>query len=287
VGAQQTDVERELARLDGEEQRVAAELDDARGRLETTRRRVLARGRAYYRLVRAGLLPAGGGFDAIVDHAARVERNRRALERDVGAEGALTKHIGELEARLARVREGRAPLAVQREALLRARQALQEADERRAAFTRAFETSVRPDAVAIYGADMGPAPDPLAGFRSLRGRLPFPIAGRAEVNRVNRGAGPAVELVAPSGTVVRSVAAGRVAFADRQDGYGLVVIVDQGDHYYSLYGSLSSADVHAGDSVSNGARIGTVGSIDGAPPRLYFELRHNATTLDPGPWLGL
>jgi septal ring factor EnvC (AmiA/AmiB activator) len=30
-----------------------------------------------------------------------------------------------------------------------------------------------------------------------------------------------------------------------------------------------------------------VGSIDGTPPRLYFELRHNAKTLDPGPWLGL
>ena len=52
-------------------------------------------------------------------------------------------------------------------------------------------------------------------------------------------------------------------------------------------GGLGSADVHAGDAVPSGSRIGTVGSIDGAPPRLYFELRHNASTLDPGPWLGL
>jgi septal ring factor EnvC (AmiA/AmiB activator) len=37
----------------------------------------------------------------------------------------------------------------------------------------------------------------------------------------------------------------------------------------------------------SGARIGTVGSIEGGPPRLYFELRHNANTLDPAPWLGL
>jgi septal ring factor EnvC (AmiA/AmiB activator) len=287
ASAQQTEVDRLLARADAEERALTAELDEARPRLDLTRRRILARGRAYYRLVRAGLLPAGGGFDALVDHAARVERTRRALERDVAAEGTLAKRIGELETKLARIREGRAPLAVQREALQRARLALQETDERRAAFARAFETSVRPDAVAIYGADMGPLPDAHLGFRSLKGRLPFPIAGRAEVNRVNRGAGPAVELVAPSGTVVRSVAPGRVAFADRQDGYGLIVIVDHGDHYFSLYGSLAGADVHAGDAMPSGARIGTVGSIEGGPPRLYFELRHNASTLDPGPWLGL
>lgn len=287
ASAQAGEVERLLARADAEERQLAAELDESRPRLDVTRRRIVARGRAYYRLVRAGLLPAGGGFDALVDHAARVERTRRALERDVSAETTLVKRIDELTTKLARVRADRAPLAVQREALQRARAALQEVDERRAAFARAFETSVRPDAVAIYGTDMGPSPDAHAGFRSLKGRLPFPIAGRAEVNRVNRGGGPAVELVAASGTPGRSVSAGRVAFADRQEGYGLIVIVDHGDHYFSLYGSLGSTDVHAGDTVPSGGRIGTVGSIDGSPPRLYFELRHNASTLDPGPWLGL
>ena len=121
------------------------------------------------------------------------------------------KRIGELETRIVRVRADRAPLAVQREALQRARQALQEADERRAAFARAFETSVRPDAVAVYGTDMGPAPDPQIGFRSLKGRLPFPIAGRAEVNRVNRGGGPAVELTAASTATTTSPCTGASA----------------------------------------------------------------------------
>jgi septal ring factor EnvC (AmiA/AmiB activator) len=285
--APQSDVDRLLARADADEQRLAAELDEARPRLDVTRRRIIARGRAYYRLVHAGLLPAGSGFDSLVDHAAHVERTRRLLERDIASESALVRHLGELETRLARVRADKAPLAVQREALQRARQALQEAEERRAAFARVFETSVRPDAVAIYGTDMGPAPDALAGFRALRGRLPFPIAGRAEVNHVNRGGGPGVELAAPSGTAVRSVASGRIAFADRQDEYGLTVLIDHGDHYYTLYGSLGSSDVHPGDTVGSGARIGTVGSVDGSAPRLYFELRHDASTLDPGPWLGL
>ena len=65
------------------------------------------------------------------------------------------------------------------------------------------------------------------------------------------------------------------------------MLIDHGEHYYSLYGSLGSSDVHPGDAVGSGARIGTVGSVDGSTPRLYFELRHNAATLDPGPWLGL
>jgi septal ring factor EnvC (AmiA/AmiB activator) len=281
------DIERLLSRVDADEKQIATELEESRPRLDLVRRRVVARGRSYYRLVRAGLLPAGGGFDALVDHAAHVERTRRALERDVVAEGTLQKRIAELEGKLTRVRADKGPLEVQREALRRARAALAEAEERRSAFSRAFETSVRPEAVAVYGTDFGPAPDARAGFRSLRGRLPFPIAGRAEVNRVNRGGGPGVEMLAASGTVVRSVAAGRVSFADRYDDYGLTVILDHGDHYYSVYASLGSADVHVGDSAGAGVRVGTVGSIDGTPPRLYFELRHNASTIDPAPWLGL
>jgi septal ring factor EnvC (AmiA/AmiB activator) len=283
----ETDIERILARAEAEDQKLAAELDEARPKLDLLRRRIVGRGRVYYRLVRAGLLPAGGGFDALVDHAAHVERTRLALERDVAAEAALVKRVGEMEGRRARLKIEQEPLLVQREALRRARMALAEAEERRAAFTRAFETSVRPDAVAVYGTDTGPAPDAAGGFRSLKGHLPFPIAGRAEVRRVNHGGGPGAELAAPMGSVVRSVAAGRVSFADRYDDYGLTVILDHGDHYYSLYASLGSADVHIGDTVSSGARVGTVGSVDGTPPHLYFEIRHNASTLDPGPWLGL
>jgi murein hydrolase activator len=287
AGSTAADVERLLARAEAEEKRIAAELAESRPRLDMIKKRTLHRGRAYYRLVRAGLLPAGGGFDALVDHAARVERTRLALERDVAADAALSKRIGELSARLSQVRMEKGPLEVQRDALRRARAALAEAEERRAAFTRAFETSVRPSGVAVYGTDFGPAPDPHGGFRSLRGRLPFPIAGRAEVNRVHKNGGPAIELVAASGTAVRAVAAGRVSFADRYDDYGLTLILDHGDHYYSVYASLGSVDIHVGDTTNAGERIGTVGSVDGSPPHLYFELRHNAATLDPSPWLGL
>jgi murein DD-endopeptidase MepM/ murein hydrolase activator NlpD len=284
------ELDRLLARTDSEEQSLKAELGYLGPKLDLVRRRMRARGRAYYRLIRAGLLPAGGGFDALVDHAAHVERARMALERDVASEGSLVRRAGEIDARLLKLRADRAPLEVQREAMSRARVALQETEERRSAFTRAFETSQRPDSVAIYGADLGPsAADGRSGFRALKGRLPFPIAGRAEVRRVNRAGagGPGVELVAALGAPVRSVAAGRVAFADSYDDHGITVILDHGDHYYSVYSNLGAAEVRVGESVMSGGRIGVVGAGAGRGAALYFELRHNAATVDPSPWLGL
>jgi septal ring factor EnvC (AmiA/AmiB activator) len=140
----------------------------------------------------------------------------------------------------------------------------------------------------------------------MKGRLPFPIAGRAEIRNVHRAGapGPGLEMSAPSGTAVRAVYAGRVAFADRYDGFGQLVILDHGGHYYTLMGDLSTIEVRVGDDLSAGAKVGTVGmpatdemsGAEGASPKsrsrarapgLYFELRHGTAALEPGPWLGL
>lgn len=285
------ELDRMLQRLDEDERAQRAELDRIGPELDVTRRRILARARAYYRHIRAGFLPAGGGFDALVDYAATVERTRRSLERDRAAEADLIARGDAIRDKLARMRVMRAPLEIQREAMNRARMALQQADERQAAFSRAFQSSVRPpDYMAIYGADSGPSSaDPRDGFRSLKGRLPMPVTGRAEVRRVLRAGsnGPGIELDAVGGATARSVAAGRVAFADQHDGFGLTVILDHGDSYYSLYADLASADVHVGDNVAQGQRIGAPQQSGSRPAVLYFELRHGADTIDPAPWLGL
>lgn len=290
TGTDGNELERALARIDEEESAQKAELDRIGPELDQTRRRIVARARAYYRHVRAGFLPAGGGFDALVDHAAAVERTRQALERDRAAEAELLQRGDAIRDKLARMRVMRAPLEIQREAMSRARMALQQADERQAAFARAFQSSVRPpEYMAIYGADSGPtSADSTGGFRSLKGRLPMPITGRAEVRRVTRAGsnGPGVELVAVAGATARSVAPGRVAFADRHDEYGLTVILDHGDSYYSVYADLESIDVRAGDNLPQGSRVGAPGGGRGRSS-LYFEIRRGADTIDPAPWLGL
>jgi septal ring factor EnvC (AmiA/AmiB activator) len=72
------------------------------------------------------------------------------------------------------------------------------------------------------------------------------------------------------------------------------VILDHGDHYYTLMGDLGSIEVRVGDDLSAGAKIGTVGAgkatgvqTKSGGAALYFEVRHGGTTVEPGPWLGL
>ena len=137
-----------------------------------------------------------------------------------------------------------------------ARLAMEDEQRRQAAFDNAFETSTggSGDYVAVYGGT-GAAPEPSAGgFAAARGRLLFPVAGRAEVRPAHREGtdGPGLEIHAPVGTVVRAVFAGRVAFADRYGPYGRIVILDHGDHYYSVSGDLDEVDVKIGQEVGAG-----------------------------------
>jgi len=221
-----------------------------------------------------------------------VERTRAAVLRDVARRDELHAKKKALGERLTRLRAEKAPLEVHRAAMERARTALVQADERRAAFERAFETSTAPpDYVAVYGADLGPTDDAVAagGFESLRGRLPFPLAGRAEVRRLEKpgGGGVALELTSPGGAVARAVAPGRVVFADRYENDEVTVILDHGENYYSIYGNLTDTDVKVGESIPSSSRLGAVNPRGREGAVLYFELRHRGDTIDPAPWLGL
>jgi septal ring factor EnvC (AmiA/AmiB activator) len=285
------DLEILMRRYDAEEKAIAIEMASIDPEMAQLDARLVLRTRAYYRTAHAGLLPAGGGFDALVDHAAAVERTRAAVLRDVTRRGELEQKKRSLADRMARVRAERAPLDMHRQAMERARTALAQADERRAAFERAFESSTSPpDYVAIYGADLGPS-DAAAGsgFESLRGRMPFPIAGRAEVRRLEKpgGGGVALELTAPGAAIPRSVATGRVVFADRYEQDDVTVILDHGEHYYTIYGNLVTAEVKVGESLTASTRLGPVRQRGKEGATLYFELRHRGDTIDPSPWLGL
>jgi len=286
-------LDRRIADLDAAEQSDKQELARIGGQLGAERTRVVVRGRAYYKLTRAGLLPVGGGFGELVSYAMRVERARRLLEADVRDEAHLRSRGADLARELERVARDRVALASQRTQMDAARLAMEDERRRTAAFDKAFESSTGAgDYVAVYGAAGAPSPAEASGsapgFPSARGHLLFPVAGRAEVRAAHREGtdGPGLEIRAPVGAVVRAVYPGRVAFADRYGPYGRIVILDHGDHYYTVSGDLDEIDLKIGQDVGAGDRVGTVGD-DGQGAMLYFEVRHGSQTIAPGPWLGL
>jgi murein DD-endopeptidase MepM/ murein hydrolase activator NlpD len=283
-------LDRRIADLDATEQADKLEIARAGAQIGSARAKVLTQGRAFYKLTRAGLLPVGGGFDSLVTYAMRVERMRRRLAKDLGEEARLRSHAVDLSNDIERIARDRVAIAGQRSAIDAARQAILEESRRQAAFDRAFQTSTgaSADYVAVGGAgDLG-YDTPAQGFASARGRLVFPVAGRADVRPARRQGtdGPGLEIHAPAGTLVRAAFAGHVAFADHYGPYGRIVILDHGAHYYTVSGNLDAIDVKIGQDVGAGERIGTVGD-DGAGPMLYFEVRHGSQTVAPGPWLGL
>lgn len=93
-------------------------------------------------------------------------------------------------------------------------------------------------------------------------------------------------IAAPAGTSVFTVAAGRVIYADWLKGYGLLMVIDHGRGYMSLYANNDALFKEVGESVAAGERVSSVGS-SGAQKReaLYFEIRLNGQPQNPNNWL--
>lgn len=93
-------------------------------------------------------------------------------------------------------------------------------------------------------------------------------------------------IAAPAGAPVKAVADGQVVYAEWMTGYGLLLIVDHGNGYMSLYAHNDALLKDAGDTVKRGDAVATVGSSGGhGRPALYFELRRNGQPVNPGTWL--
>ncbi len=131
-------------------------------------------------------------------------------------------------------------------------------------------------------------------FFEQRGSLPVPIDGplvksygfiQDEKYRF-RLAHKGLHFRADPGEAVRSVFPGKTAYVGEIPGYGLSVILDHGDHYYTVYAHLLAVNVKANEKVAAEARLGEAG---GKSPwfgtGLYFEVRHFSDAIDPQPWL--
>ena len=128
-------------------------------------------------------------------------------------------------------------------------------------------------------------------FSALKGRLTWPVAGSLLHDFGQpRGAGGlnwnGVVLAAPRGREVRTIYHGRVVFADWLAGMGLLVIVDHGEGFMTLYGYNEAILANTGDWVAPGDVIATVGNSGGQQRSgLYFEIRQGTRPVDPRGWV--
>ena len=141
-------------------------------------------------------------------------------------------------------------------------------------------------------ADIAPVESRQVPFRTLEGKLPWPSVGTIGASfGTPRGSGDlswkGVLVTARPGTPVYAVHHGRVAFADWLRGFGLLMIIEHGDGYMSLYGHSETLFKDVGDWVDAGELIGKVGDSGGRKMSgLYFEIRHLGTPVDPMRWCG-
>ena len=129
-------------------------------------------------------------------------------------------------------------------------------------------------------------------FAQQKGRLRLPAKGELVAKYGSqRGEGTVWKglfIRATEGTEIKSIAGGKVIFADWLRGFGNLIILDHGGQYMSIYGNNQSLLKQAGDSVSAGDVIATVGNSGGNEQSgLYFELRYQGKAFDPLGWINL
>jgi murein hydrolase activator len=127
-------------------------------------------------------------------------------------------------------------------------------------------------------------------FSSLRGKLKLPVRGeimnRFGSARADSGVSwKGIFIKASEGAEVKSIASGRVVFADWMRGFGNLVIVDHGGGYMSLYGNNQAMFKHVGETVNAGDTLAAVGNSGGNESNgLYYELRNQSKPFDPLSW---
>ncbi|MFZ9585746.1 MAG: murein hydrolase activator EnvC family protein [Pseudohongiellaceae bacterium] len=128
-------------------------------------------------------------------------------------------------------------------------------------------------------------------FAAARGKLPWPVSGTltarfGERHELGDLTYQGITIAAPQGTVVKAVHAGRVVFADWFSNSGLLLIIDHGNGFMTLYAHNQELLQKAGASVAAGAAIAKVGDTGGRQQSgLYFEIRHEGAAENPVSWL--
>lgn len=127
-------------------------------------------------------------------------------------------------------------------------------------------------------------------FAQRKGKMPWPVRGKMVTRfgdpRKGSVTWDGLRIQAANGSEVRAVHGGRVMYADSLRGMGLLVVLDHGDGYMSLYAHNDVLLHTAGDWVNPGDAVARAGNSGGEKESgLYFEIRQNGQPVNPLPWL--
>ncbi|WP_168926925.1 murein hydrolase activator EnvC family protein [Shewanella donghaensis] len=136
---------------------------------------------------------------------------------------------------------------------------------------------------AVLAAKSSPSMD---GLAKLRGKLGWPTKGRLASKFGSSRSGQirwkGAVIAAPEGQNVNAIAHGTVIYADWLRGFGMVMVIDHGEGYMSLYGHAQTLLIQPGETVKKGESIALVGSSGGQTESgLYFEIRHKGQAINP------
>ena len=129
----------------------------------------------------------------------------------------------------------------------------------------------------------------LVGLKKLKRKLSWPVKGRMLRSFGSRKQGylkwKGVLLGAPIGKTVQTIHNGTILFSDWLKGYGLLIVIDHGNGYMSLYAHNQTLLKSVGDRVETGEPIALVGQSGGQDQAgLYFEIRHQGKAVNPKLW---
>ena len=242
----------------------------------------LARVLAYYRYIAAARSEALAGFRATLGELAAVEASAAARRDELDAER---------KALLARQRDLATARDRRRQAVAALAASIAERDSELARLARdaeALEDVLGEIEAAIRDLAI---PANYQPFTAARGTMPWPAAGH-HANRYGRPRNQGkmrwrgVTINAAAGSTVAAIHHGRVVYADWLRGSGLLLVLDHGEGYMSLYAHNESLLREVGEAVRSGAPIATVGSSGGQDKTaLYFEIRKDGRPVDPATWI--
>lgn len=299
LGGERSDRERERANLAAERERRRLQLGGERERLAAQLRAAHRQGRDQPLKIflgqdepgRAGRLFAYHGYfgRAQAAQVAAIERTMAEIQSLDEKLVAEAERIAALERRQAGELQRLNSARQQRGAVLAKLEQESKVRESRLKRLQTEQAALEKLLRELQRASRALPSDSSSPFAQMRGRLVWPVPGTLAAAFGSPRAGTVTWqgalITADRGTPVKAIFRGRVVYADWLAGMGLLVIVDHGGGFLSLYGHNEQVFRSVGEMVNAGDTISAVGDTGGrARPELYLEIRRAGKPVDPAPW---